>query len=138
MKRKGVNKDEIKKRLRNANLAFPDALVKIYSGLISGLKLPDPKDCHVLAAAIKTNANVIVTNNIKDFPNQTLKSFGLIAKSADNFLTDIIDLNPKQALVAFEEMVLNRRKPNFDEYEMLAILRKRDLKNTADFLHSLL
>ena len=44
----------------------------------------------------------------------------------------------KHALIAFEEMVLNRRKPNFDEYEMLAILRKRDLKNTADFLHSLL
>jgi len=41
----------------------------------------------------------------------------------------------KQALVTFEEMVLNRRKPN---YEMLAILRERDLKNTADFLHSLL
>ncbi len=26
------------------------------------------KDCHVLAAAIKTNASIIVTNNLKDFP----------------------------------------------------------------------
>ena len=136
MKRKGVSNEEAKKRITRANLAFPDALVKNYSGLISSLYLPDLKDCHVLASARKTNANVIVTNNVKHFPNEYLESFGLIAKTADDFLTDIIDLNPDQALAAFKEMVFNRRKPNLNEFEMLAILRKRDLKNTADFLHS--
>lgn len=56
------------KRIQRANKAFPDALVKNYEVLIEHLNLPDPRDCHVLAAAIKTNANVIVTNNLKDFP----------------------------------------------------------------------
>lgn len=136
MMRKGVEKAEANRRIQKANAAFPDAMVKNYSGLINGLELKDPKDCHVLAAAIKTNANVIVTNNIKDFPNDYLSSFGLSAKIADDFLTDIIDLNPKQALNAFRRMVLNRRNPDLDEFEVLDILRKRKLVDTANFLHS--
>lgn len=118
---------EASKRVNRVNLAFPDALVTNYSGLIEGLRLPDPKDCHVLAAAIKTNANVIVTNNIKDFPNDYLKTFGLSAKIADDFLTDISDLNPKEAVKAFRQMVLNRRNPALDEFEVLDILRERGL-----------
>ncbi len=74
MRRKGVSEVEISKRTKRANLAFPDTFVSNYSGLISGLELPDQKDRHVLAAAIKTNANVIVTNNIKDFPKEYLSS----------------------------------------------------------------
>tara|TARA_R110001583_G_scaffold191048_1_gene355852 strand:- start:3111 stop:3371 length:261 start_codon:yes stop_codon:yes gene_type:complete len=81
------------KRTSVSNLAFPDALVINYEPLISGLTLPDEKDRHVLAAAIKTNANVIVSNNLKDFPKDYLGSFGLVAKSADDFIADIIDLN---------------------------------------------
>ena len=63
----------------------------------------------MLAAAIKTNANIIVTNNLKDFPEDYIHSFGLKVKSADDFLTDIIDLNQEQAIAAFKEMVLNRK-----------------------------
>lgn len=136
MRRKGVSEEEVSKRTKKANLAFPDAFVPNYSELIPGLKLPDKNDRHVLAAAIKTNANVIVTNNIKDFPKDYLLSFGLSAKTADDFLTDIIDLNPERATKAFKEMVLYRRKPDLDEFEVLDRLRNRGLKDTADFLHS--
>ncbi len=136
MKRRDVSEDEAEKRMRKANLAFPDAFVKNYSGLIDGLRLPDAKDRHVLAAAIKTNANVIVTNNIKDFPEDYLASFGLSVKTADDFLTDIIDLNSEQSIKAFREMVLNRRNPDLNEFEVLDILRKRGLRETANFLHS--
>lgn len=136
MSRKGISEDEANKRVEIANQAFPDALVNNYSGLIDNLELPDPKDRHVLAAAIKTNANIIVTNNIKDFPKEYLASFGLSAKTADDFLTDIIDLNPDQAVKAFRELVLNRRNPDLDEFQVLDILRNRELKDTADFLHS--
>lgn len=98
MRRKGVLEEEISKRMKRVNLAFPDAFVPNYSVLISRWELPDKNDCHNLAAAIKTNANVIVTNNIKDFPREYLSSFGLSAMIADDFLTDIIDLNPEEAI----------------------------------------
>ena len=136
MRRKSVAEKEIIKRVQKANLAFPDALVSNYEGLIEGLVLPDKDDRHVLAAAIKTNANVIVTNNLKDFPLEYLNKFGVVAKNADDFLTDIIDLNPEDATSAFRELVVNRRNPNLDEFELLDILRKLGLIDTANYLHS--
>lgn len=138
MERKGVSEEERTKRITKANLAFPDAMVNNYESLIDSLKLPDAKDRHVLAAAIKTNANVIVTNNLKDFPVEYLASFGLCAKGADDFLTDTIDLNPETAVKAFREMVLHRRNPDMDEYEVLDALRRNGLKDTADYLHAML
>lgn len=138
MRRKGLPEKEIAKRTNKANLAFPDALVKNYEPLIHGLELPDEKDKHVLAAAIKTNANIIVTNNLKDFPDGYLARFGLAAKNADDFLSDTIDLNPDQAVLAFRRLVLNRRNPDLDEYQVLEILRKRGLTDSANYLHSLI
>ena len=138
MRRKGLSETDISKGTDKANQAFPDALVENYEPLISGLELPDEKDNHVLAAAIKTNANVIVTNNLKDFPDDYLSRFGLAAKNADDFVTDTIDLNPKQAVVAFKRLVLNRRNPDLDEYQVLDIFRKRGLFDSANYLHSLI
>ena len=138
MRQKGVAEEDVKKRTNIANLAFPDALVINYESLIDSLELPDEKDRHVLAAAIKTNANVIVTNNLKDFPCKYLSSFGLSAKSADDFLTDIIDLDHQTAVKAFKKLVLNRRNPDLDEFEVLDVLRNNGLKDTANYLHSLL
>lgn len=138
MRRKAVSEEEIKKRINWANLAFPDAMVENYEYLIDGLELPDPKDCHVLAAAIKINANIIVTNNLKDFPQKLLTNHGLSAKSADDFLTDTIDLNQEVAVNSFRKLVLNRRNPDLDEFQVLDSLRKSGLIDTANYLHSLL
>ncbi|HEY9170440.1 MAG TPA: PIN domain-containing protein [Lutibacter sp.] len=138
MIRKGITNDEAEKRVQRANTAFPDALVFNYESLLATLTLPDENGIHVLAAAIKSNADVIVTNNIKDFPEKYLNSFGLKAKSADDFLTDIIDLNPALAIKAYKEMVLNRKNPNMDDFEVLESLRKVALFDTANYIHSLL
>lgn len=138
MLRKGISQEECEKRVQKANLAFPDAVVLNYEGLIESLKLPDKKDCHVLAAAIRANAHLIVTNNIKHFPAIYLDTFGIKIKNADDFLTDIIDLNQETAIEAFREMVLNKKNPDYDEYQVLDSLRRNGLKDTADYLHSLL
>lgn len=138
MRAKGVDEQAIAKRIQRMDDAFPDALVENYESLIEGLELPDADDRHVLAAAIKANANLIVTNNLRDFPANELGKYGLEAKSADDFLTDIIDLNQSRALEAFRELVANRRSPELDAYEVLDQFRKVGLKNTADYLHALL
>lgn len=138
MTRKGVTAEEIINRVEKANKAFPDALVKDYETLIGFLSLPDSKDRHVLAAAIKANANVIVTNNLRDFPEEVLEPYGITAKSVDGFLTDLIDLNPQRAIEAFRRLVMNRRNPDLDEYQVLDAFRRNGLKDTADYLHALL
>lgn len=138
MERKGVSSEDAAKRVQKANLAFPDALVQQYEDLIKNLVLPDKKDCHVLAAAIKANAHLIVTNNIKHFPEEILNNFGIKAKTADDFLTDLIDLDGETAVEAFKEMVLNKRNPAMDEYGVLSNLKTNGLADTAAYLHALL
>ncbi len=138
MMKKNIPQAKIEAQIQRINNAFPDALVKNYESLIPNLLLNDPKDCHVLAAAIKANANIIVTNNLKDFPAEYLTEFGLTSTSADDFITDIIDLNQKIAVDAFNEMVNNRRNPDLDCYQVLDRLRQRGLTQSANFLHSLL
>ena len=113
-------------------------IVENYEVLIEGLTLPDEKDRHVLAAAIKTNANIIVTNNLKDFPEDYLSTFGLSVKNADDFLTETIDLNQKVAVNSFRKLVMNRRNPDLDEYEVLDCLRRNKLNDTANYLHALI
>jgi predicted nucleic acid-binding protein len=72
--------------------AVRDCLVVGYEPLVAALELPDPDDRHVLAAAIKARAQVIVTNNVKDFPSSALDAWDMEAKAADDFVLDQIDL----------------------------------------------
>lgn len=135
---KGVNAHDIEKRISKIKEAFPYAMVENFESFIEVIDLPDAGDRHILAAAIKAKADVIVTLNTKDFPLKNLEIFDLEAKTPDDFLTDLIDLNHQLALNAFREMVLTKSNPKYDAYEILNIFRNVGLKNTADFLHSLL
>ncbi len=58
------------------NDAVPDSIVTGYEYFIESMTLPDPDDLHVLAAAIRCGASVIVTFNEADFPRPALEPFG--------------------------------------------------------------
>ena len=60
---------------------FPDAMVVEYESLMATLVLPDPDDRHVLAAAIRAHAEVIVTHNLKVFPRRALEPLDIEAMS---------------------------------------------------------
>ena len=63
-----------------------------YEELIESLVLPDPDDRHVLAAAIRSQAGVIVTYNVKDFPEEILSKYGIEVQHPDEFVTHLFDL----------------------------------------------
>lgn len=65
-------------------LAVPDAVIDDYGHLVEGFDLPDPDDRHVLAAAVAAHADVIVTDNLIDFPPRAMPE-GLEALSPDAF-----------------------------------------------------
>ncbi|WP_310963370.1 PIN domain-containing protein [Nocardioides terrisoli] len=94
----GANRPDLKATLlaRTRTLmseSIRDVSVSGYEGLIENLTLPDPDDRHVLAAAIKAKAQVIVTANLKDFPSEVLASWDIEARHPDDFLVDQFHLD---------------------------------------------
>ena len=63
-----------------------DAKVTGFEPFIDKLELPDSNDRHVLAAAIRCNADAIVTFNLKDFPISVLKPHGIDVLHPDDFI----------------------------------------------------
>jgi hypothetical protein len=115
--------------------AFPEAIVTGYSGLEAGLELPDLDDRHVLAAAIATSAQVIVTENLKDFPSEHLAPFDIDAISADEFISDAIELDPLAAVAAMRKMRERFKNPEMDAEALLQLIRARKLFQTAETLY---
>lgn len=138
MKRKGISDEEAKKRIRKANLAFPDALVQVNEKLINELILPDMADRHVLAAAIQSNAAYIITNNLKDFPVLYLNKYQIFAVSPDDFLLMLSQGFPDLVVMAFREMVRHKMKPKWDEKKVLDGLSRSGLIYSTVLLKKML
>jgi hypothetical protein len=129
---------QLQKTADAMNIAFPDSNVTNYESIITSVNLPDSGDCHVLAAAIRCSAEVIVTANIKDFPNEYLSTFDVEAQHPDFFISNLIDLNQEKALEAFQQQVSNLRKPPFTEMQVLETLKKVGLEGTSKKLCELI
>ena len=109
------------------NNAMEDALVTGYESLIEGLTLPDPDDRHVLAAAVRAGAQVIVTANLKDFPVGVLAPLGVTAMHPDEFVTELIDLAPELLLEVIVEQAASLRSPAQSVDQLLVTLRENGL-----------
>ncbi len=88
-----------------------------HEALIDSLKLPDPDDRHVLAAAIRAGAQVIVTSNLRDFPAADLQPWDIQVKSPDEFVRDQISLNRSLVYAAIQQIADSWRNPpgSFDD-----------------------
>ncbi len=111
-----------------------DALVIGYEDLIPGLQLPDPNDRHVLAAAIRGQANVIVTMNLRDFPSDVLAPFGIEAQHPDEFILHLLDLAPGSVVAAAENHRQSLKNPPKTVSEYLETLERQGLTQTVSVL----
>lgn len=114
--------------------AIPDALVTGYEPLCAGLKLPDPDDRHVLAAAIRCNASVIVTFNLKDFPPEILRPFEVEPVHPDDFIADLFDLDKVSVLEAAQAQRASLKNPPHTAREFLDRLLKQGLTQSVKLL----
>jgi hypothetical protein len=71
----------------------------------------DPKDRHVLAAAIVGRADIIVIENLKDFPKEALKPYNIDAQHPDNFLCYQWELDEEAMMDAVEQWVADLWNP---------------------------
>lgn len=114
--------------------ALPDSRVRGYENLIPGLALPDPDDRHVLAAAIRCNASVIVTFNERDFPESALLPYGMEAQHPDVFAENLLDLDPAAVVTAAQTQRRALRNPTFNVERYLTTLARQGLVQTSKAL----
>lgn len=134
LKRPDLTKKQLLGTKRAMEKAFPDARILKYKHLIATLHLPDLKDRHVLAAAIQTRADLIVTFNLKDFPKSTLQSYKLDVLDPDTFLTNLFDANTALVLLAFKKLCNRLINPTKSESEILALLDQLKCKGFVNKL----
>ncbi|BAO82687.1 hypothetical protein SMCB_0459 [Serpentinimonas maccroryi] len=116
------------------NASVRDSLVEGFEHLIPAIDLPDPDDRHVVAAAIHSGAETIVTFNLKDFPLGVLQRHNLDAQHPDDFIVDLFDLHPASVLQALAEQRAALKKPPKSADELLDILLKQGLTQTVSIL----
>lgn len=115
--------------------AFEEACVDDFSGTMGAvIGLPDENDRHVVAAALKTSASVIVTDNLKDFPDRVLTPLNLEVRSADAFIADTIALDPGRAVAAIRRMRLRLKTPEKTAEILLLDMEAAGLTETVDVL----
>lgn len=118
--------------LMNAHVR--DSLVAGFENLIPSIDLPDPDDRHVVAAALHSSANLIITFNLKDFPLETLKRYNLAAQHPDNFIFDLLDLHPARVCEAAANHRRSLKNPPKTVDEYLDTLLKQGLTRTVGVL----
>ncbi|MCR9286138.1 MAG: PIN domain-containing protein [Bacteroidetes bacterium] len=112
------------------NRAFPNAFVDSFEHLIKTIELPDKDDRHVVAAAIHSNTDFIVTFNLRDFPNDYLKEFELVA-IPDEFVCELFNLDRIATQNAFNNQLASLQKPPKTKEELVEILKNCGLINSS-------
>jgi len=128
--RPDLDSDQIRHTGELMNRALPDAMVRGFEPLVANMDLPDVDDRHVVAAAICSDAEIIVTFNLKDFPQQYLDNFSIEAVHPDDFITDLFDLNQALVLAAVNKQRHNMRKPPKSVEEYIDALLRQGLPQT--------
>jgi predicted nucleic acid-binding protein len=113
--------------------AFPEASIQGYESLVSCMK-NQQDDRHVLAAAVLGHAQVIVTNNTRDFPLSALEPYQIERKTADEFLIDLLGFDPQMVVDAIKDMAAQKTRPPVTNMDML----KRIAKSAPNFAASVI
>jgi predicted nucleic acid-binding protein len=134
LKSKPLLAESLASQMQAIERVFPEACVDGYQDLIQALHLPDPNDRHVLAAAIVADAEHIITENIKDFPESAIAKYGIEAVTADDFLARTFELYPAEATAALRTMRRNYENPPLNPGEFVFDLQTKGMPNLASML----
>ena len=132
--RPDLSREKLERTRMLMDKAAEDALVTGYEDLIEALRLPDPDDRHVLAAAIRGRVDVIVTVNVRDFPAEVLAPFGIDAQHPDEFIVHLLDLSPGLVLAAAQRHRESLKNPAKTVEEYLEMLEREGLTETVAVL----
>lgn len=131
-----IDDDRLARTRALMNRSIRDVLVTNYEPLVDVIELPDPDDRHVLAAAIKSGAQIIVTNNVKDFPESALLPWNVEAKDADTFVLDQICFAKSKVYARVQQIADLRKQPPNTVEDVLRDLERCGLLQSAAALRT--
>ena len=108
-----------------------DCLITGYEPLVSVVALPDVHDRHVLAAAVAGRCDVIVSQNLKHFPDAALARYGIEARHPDAFIAGHLSLAPGLLCDAVRRVRARLKNPPYSVAEYLDTLARQGLVATA-------
>jgi len=117
----GLPLERADRRIAHMQAAFPTAEVTGYEALIDAMTC-DPKDRHVLAAAVAGGSEVLVTFNINDFPAASVAPHDIGVVSPDSFLLDQLDLHPATVGRALVTQLVEAKRPPLTMGQLLGRL----------------
>lgn len=143
--------DELERNLEHRNLpasaiahriammrgAFPDAEVIGYTDLIDTMKCDDG-DRHILAAAVRANAALLVTFNLRHFPAEALEPYDIEARHPDEFLLDQLELHESTVLAGVTDVLSSYENPPMTLAEYLDLLARSGVSRFAERVGRLL
>jgi predicted nucleic acid-binding protein len=129
--RPDVDQHRLRRTFDNMNEAFEDALVSGHETIIESMT-NDPKDRHVLAAAVVGRADVIVTFNLKDFPVDSVAPYDIEVQHPDTFLSHQYDLAPRAVSEVLREQSADTRRPPLTVTDLLEALKRAGAEGFAE------
>lgn len=99
-------------------------------------KLPDAGDSHVLGTALAAGADIIVTENIRDFPKKVLGPLGLTAMGTDKFVLELMEAQPTAAHASLLTLPHHANLPFLGEENLLTVLRRAGFRRVVKRLQS--
>lgn len=109
--------------LEQLHRAFPEAVVGNYGRYLHRVT-NDPKDRHVLAAAIRGEARLIVTHNLADFPSVALAPWRISAIAPDPFLEAWARFDAAAVTTILAQQAADLRRSPVDLTGLLARLER--------------
>ncbi len=113
---------------------FPRALVPSAPALEQRLWLPDPADVHVLAVAVASSADAILTLNARDFPRGLLAEEGLVRVDPDGFLRGLAEAAPDRVGEVVAATLAEARRLSGEDWTTRSLLKKAHLPRLAKAL----
>lgn len=131
VRKAGLGPDRAARRIAHMRSAFPMAEVTAYESIIASMAC-DAKDRHVLAAAVRGGAQVLVTFNLGDFPEAACSPYAIAVVSPDSFLLDQLDLYPAKVGRALVSHMTEARRPPLTMGELLGRLGRAGVPGFAE------
>ncbi len=123
--------------LSTMNSSFPNALVTGFAELVDRLNLPDSDDRHVLAAAIVGRCDLVITQNIRHFPDEYVQSFGVLVSTPDDFLVALLLSSPAKFCSSVSSVLSRLKNPMYTYEEYTSRLEQIGLIQTSTILRRL-